>query len=532
MEPIDPIHYAAPQDDLWTTTNIGEGIPGVQTPLSWTLWRPVGVAVREVGFAVGALSRSERAVEDGVMEIFYGRAAFRIAPFARLGDRLPGTSGEDVVAGLLGRVPEGLALRPTVRRYPIVAWRFPMTFIRTPRRLRALQPEMDAWYARRLRQLPALDRDPTVALIVEARQRLIEMVTLQTITALSVVQPLHETLEKLVARTGVGDAGTLGGGGGAELAGLVGDLWRASRGHLSVAEVAGRHGFHGPLEGELSSRVWREDPTPLERIVAEYAARPDREDPVARLRERSRAAEAMSERLLAALPAWQRPATRTLLRMAAGNIPLRGVAKVFLLQAFDVGRAAARRLGELLTAEDVLDAPDDVFFLTFDELTGALPADARELIEWRRARREEYLGLAIPSDWRGRPVPEAGVDIEEARVVEGVGVSAGVYEGRARVVLSPEFDEVEPDEVLIAPTTDPSWASIMFISGALVVDIGGALSHAAVVARELGIPCVVNTRTGTRQIRTGDRVRVDGNAGTVEVLARATPTTASTRRAP
>jgi len=77
---------------------------------------------------------------------------------------------------------------------------------------------------------------------------------------------------------------------------------------------------------------------------------------------------------------------------------------------------------------------------------------------------------------------------------------------------------VEPGEILVTTTTDPSWASIMFISSALVVDIGGALSHAAVVARELGIPCVVNTRNGTRSLHTGDRVRVDGNAGTVEVM--------------
>jgi pyruvate,water dikinase len=80
---------------------------------------------------------------------------------------------------------------------------------------------------------------------------------------------------------------------------------------------------------------------------------------------------------------------------------------------------------------------------------------------------------------------------------------------------------VEPDEILVAPTTDPSWSSVMFISAALVVDIGGALSHAAVVARELGIPCVVATGNGTRVLATGDRVRVDGTAGTVEILRRA-----------
>jgi pyruvate,water dikinase len=88
------------------------------------------------------------------------------------------------------------------------------------------------------------------------------------------------------------------------------------------------------------------------------------------------------------------------------------------------------------------------------------------------------------------------------------------------VVTDPSFTDVEPDEILVAPTTDPSWSSIMFISSALVVDIGGALSHAAVVAREFGIPCVVGTYDGTRVLRTGDRVRVDGTAGTVEIIER------------
>ena len=107
-------------------------------------------------------------------------------------------------------------------------------------------------------------------------------------------------------------------------------------------------------------------------------------------------------------------------------------------------------------------------------------------------------------------------------VVDGIGVSKGVVEGVARVVLQPDFAEVQEGEILVAPFTDPGWASIMFISSALVVDIGGALSHAAVVARELGIPCVVNTGDGTHTVQTGDRIRVDGKTGRVEVLQRAT----------
>jgi pyruvate, water dikinase len=89
------------------------------------------------------------------------------------------------------------------------------------------------------------------------------------------------------------------------------------------------------------------------------------------------------------------------------------------------------------------------------------------------------------------------------------------------VVHDPTEVDVEPGEIIVAPTTDPSWAAVLFLATALVVDIGGPLSHAAVVSRECGIPCVIGTDNGTAVLRTGDFVRVDGNKGTVEILKRA-----------
>jgi pyruvate,water dikinase len=97
-------------------------------------------------------------------------------------------------------------------------------------------------------------------------------------------------------------------------------------------------------------------------------------------------------------------------------------------------------------------------------------------------------------------------------------------------VTDPDCDDVQPGEILVAPVTDPAWAAIMFISAGLVVDIGGQLSHAAVVARELGIPCVMGIPDATKRLRTGDVCRIDGHAGTVEILRRATPVGASEPR--
>ena len=142
----------------------------------------------------------------------------------------------------------------------------------------------------------------------------------------------------------------------------------------------------------------------------------------------------------------------------------------------------------------------------------------------RRARREEYQTLELPGNWQGSPAVKQRLPDDQhvgEEVITGIGASSGTVEGIVRVVLDPTFAEVEPDEILVTTTTDPSWASIMFMSSALIVDIGGMLSHAAVVARELGIPCVVNTRNGTHNLRTGDRVCVNGNSGTVTVIQRA-----------
>jgi pyruvate,water dikinase len=125
--------------------------------------------------------------------------------------------------------------------------------------------------------------------------------------------------------------------------------------------------------------------------------------------------------------------------------------------------------------------------------------------------------------WTGNPEPRldaAAAEDGAAVTLNGVGASPGVVVGRVRVVADPSTVEFDPGDILVAHTTDPSWAALMFLASALVVDIGGLLSHAAVVARELGIPCVMNTEIGTRVLVSTDRCRVDGSAGTVELISR------------
>ncbi|MGH8992081.1 MAG: PEP-utilizing enzyme [Acidimicrobiia bacterium] len=514
-EAWDLLHQPDTADAHWSTDNVGEAAPGVLTPLSWSLWGTTGDrAPREVAFRLGVFSRRDRRAFPAIVRPFYGRIALRVEFVGTVGDRMPGVTGEEAVQSLCGRAPETMSFRPTTLRYPVIAGRLLRVMFATPQAIRTVAAETDRWWRRRIQRLPDLTLEQAKAVLSDASHRFDQTLTLHSLGLLAIMQPLLVAVTDLVERAGIGDVGALSGSGGAEMA-IIDDIWKASRGELGVADVVANHGFHGPREGEISSRVWREDPAPLERMIRRYAGCDDEDSPLRRALLARQQLPELQRAVVAALPVARRPAARVVLERAARLLPLRGVGKRAFLQSLDVARGATRRLSELL---DV-----DAFYLTADELAGPLPADAGTLVARRRQRRREYEALAIPNMWRGTPEPTTAPPRHNgARSIGGVGVSAGITEGLVRVVTDPGFSDVEPGEILVTPTTDPSWASVMFLSSALVVDIGGPLSHAAVVARELGIPCVVNTRHGSRVLRTGDRVRVDGTEGTVEVLCHAT----------
>jgi len=204
---------------------------------------------------------------------------------------------------------------------------------------------------------------------------------------------------------------------------------------------------------------------------------------------------------------------------------LREQGKAGYLITFDVARAAARRLGALLVEAGVLGEAGDVFFLTAAELRGVDPTHSAAAVPARRAAYLERQGQRLPDAWCGVPEPipvvspgTGGPAAPPGTVLDGVGAGGGVVEGRARVIGDPEKAELDEGDLMVCEATDPSWLSLFVVVAGVVTDLGGMLSHGAIVARELGIPCVVGTRTGSRTIRDGQRIRVDGAHGTVELL--------------
>jgi pyruvate,water dikinase len=385
---------------------------------------------------------------------------------------------------------------------------------------RQTEREMASYWAPSVARAANAGEDEARALLAEAFERFITTAYRQCVVVFGAVQPAYDLLERISRAAGVDSKPLMVGLGKHEESEVVGDIWRCSRGQLELSEIIAHHGYHGPSEGEMSSVCWREDPTIVERLVERYRGLDDGADPVRAEAERARARRHHEAELLALTPRHRRPAIQLALRFAAHNIPLRGAIKVALVQSSDAARAAARRLGQLLATRGALGDPEDIFYLTIDELRSSVPDDAMTRVRARRAYRERYLALELPNEWRGVAEPVAPQVDPNTEVIEGIAASPGIVQGRARVVTDPTDASVQSGEILVARDTDQGWASLMFISKGLIADIGGVMSHTAVVARELSIPCVVGTRHATKVLRTGDLIRLDGGTGQVMILER------------
>ncbi|HET9851010.1 MAG TPA: PEP-utilizing enzyme [Candidatus Limnocylindrales bacterium] len=192
-------------------------------------------------------------------------------------------------------------------------------------------------------------------------------------------------------------------------------------------------------------------------------------------------------------------------------------------------RALSLRVGARLVRDGVLSGPDDVFFLYREEIAAAL-RDGRsraDLVGERRAEHARNEARTAPH-WVGKipEEPPAGdlfdgprVTHEEGNSMKGTAASAGVVRGTAKVTLSQDdFGRIEPGDIIVCPSSNPSWVPIFTIAGGLITNTGGVLSHAAVVAREFELPAVVGVTDATTRIADGRLVEIDGSAGTVTLL--------------
>ncbi len=292
-------------------------------------------------------------------------------------------------------------------------------------------------------------------------------------------------------------------------------------------------GSRGPNEWESRSPSWETKPALALVAIDRMRQAPDSADPARQFEIRSQQRATTSAELLSMVVA--DPATHGQLAAAIGCsaawLPGRERTKTNNIRVIHEMRMAMREIGRRMVELGAFDEIEDFGFVRQAEVPTLLD-EPRSLTEAIRSRRAEYRHLQEveppfvfvghaegPTTWPRRDA--VSVDrVSEGDVIVGFPGCPGIAEGVARVILdSNDPSALEPGDVLIAPITDPSWTPLFVPAAAVVVDVGAALSHAIIVSRELGIPCVVSAVGATRNIPDGSRVRVDGNTGLVTILS-------------
>jgi pyruvate,water dikinase len=212
------------------------------------------------------------------------------------------------------------------------------------------------------------------------------------------------------------------------------------------------------------------------------------------------------------------------LRRARALVGLREMPKFLVITAFGRAHAALLEIGAELAKSGALVDEQDVFFLDFTEIScAATGTNVRERIAARRVEyqtelRRRHIPRVLLSDGTElEAVSVAGGQAAEPGTLTGTPASAGVVTGKAHVVLDPAQARLMPGEILVAPSTDPGWTPLFLTAGGLVMEMGGANSHGAVVAREYGIPAVVGVAGATEMITSGMELTVDGASGIVRL---------------
>jgi pyruvate,water dikinase len=528
---------------VYTRANAGEVLPDPASPLAWTLvWEPgVVEGWADANVSAGTVVRTEfTSVPPEVVGLFGGYLYINGSLARLFGVRGPGLTAEMIDFVYFGEHPD-------VPKYVHEDWHDDP----------AATEKLGAWMGEVLTaaDLPGHRDDQaranqtragrgdlgalTDAELVERARSLIPFVRhlfwrhLDTTAGTSVgpgalgaiAEAMGDPSIVLTLITGIGDVDSA-------LPSLA--MWELSRLPADSAEFRqgleafiAEYGSRGPNEWDIRSEVWETKPALALALIEAMRPAPDSESPAARNAKNVAKREALEAQIRAAL-ADQPEALGTFelaLRSAHLYMAGRERAKTNIIKVIHEMRMAMR---ELAVRHDY--TMSEVCMLLADELDAfvAAPDEFRARLT---AREEQYLelfqldppfivnGSVKPlSQWARRGGPEASKAVV-GDVLSGVPGSPGVATGRARVILDPADPlALEPGDVLIAPITDPAWTPLFVPAAAVVVNVGAQVSHAVIVSRELGIPCVVSVLDATQRIPDGALVTVDGTTGTVTLV--------------
>jgi pyruvate,water dikinase len=542
---------------VWSNLNVGEALPGVATPLTWSVLSGFSDLGFRRAFAALGCTVPRRA---NLVGNFRGRIYLNLTELAQIAAQVPGLRPHNILplggGAELERLERGAKEASPIAflsRLPLTAARFAHENLGLRGRIERFEPGFRAECVRlrgldlRILSSPALDETlsdveqmlnetggllltayggllaalvPLSATLRAARGEGAAKLQRDLLTSLEDVESAHPARELLhiaelvkadpeVREVIVGSSREL-------------QVEALPRGPVREAIVAfqGRFGHRGIREAELSEPRWREDPTLIfDAIRLHVRALPDG---VPSAMHRGKAVRAEGERALRELGLPSRAAVLALLRVVRNAMRQRERLRDHVVQVLDLLRLLSCDASRRMAIREPDVGPDAAFFLTLPELHAFLRGElrtVRPLVQMRRAGYERDRTLPDPPDTFVDYPPPAVALSSSRDVLEGLPASSGQVQGKARVLTSTrEIGGLEPGEILIVPAADVGWSPLFLAAGGLATDLGGPLSHACVVAREYGIPAVVNLREATRTVKTGDRVLLDGDAGRLQVL--------------
>jgi pyruvate,water dikinase len=562
---------------VWSNLNVGEVVPDVMTPASWSiiclfLNRITGSMFRLMGADIGRNLVVGRLAGRAYFNANTGLAAAK--PFLHLLNRIPNFAR--ALGGGQSELQQQRLLEIPDEDLPDLGFHWARYLLSWPRVLASLiahSPHRgDAWTLRLKAQqdslagvnLKSLSTPELVRFIEELVQKGFESWDLLYLLTQAAALPIFQK----ACRDWLGDPDlTLGyrlfsglGGIPETEAGFA--IWRlavqahddpqteaalhSEEGWASVREKLDRtehgrqllagwetfmseHGHHCRGELELFNPRWSERPDYILGLVRGYLRALHQANPLANHRRLGREREQLTARCHERL---KNPFKRWIFSRALHRAQKLAINreewKNQAVRHLTVMRRVLLALGARLEGNGVMASADDIFFLELTEITavatGLAQFDARALVARRRAEYEHNLKLTPPRvvvgrfDSRAQLSPAASTN---ATVLHGISVFPGVITGPARVILrADDHEHVLPGEILVAPFTDPAWSPYFLTAAGIAIDLGGVLSHGSILAREFGLPAVTDLGSATRTIRTGDLVAVDGNCGRVTVLDR------------
>jgi pyruvate,water dikinase len=284
---------------------------------------------------------------------------------------------------------------------------------------------------------------------------------------------------------------------------------------------------HREIRMDVLYPTWGEDPAPVYGFVRSYLDADEAQSPH---HQQARLVQQREEETQAVMARVEQdflgrtlvsPILRWVLKHTQANTRERDTVHFELTRLFPPFRRLLLEMGRRWTERGLVSQADDIFYLTLDEMgeTADSPCSRRELAQARREEYETNKTRPWPDIIRdGREIyAEAAVPAEAVDGgLSGVAGSPGVVTGVARVIRGPdEFCKLQKNDILVAPLTNPVWTPLFAVAGAVVTEVGGILSHGAIVAREYGIPAVMSIPGATKRVQEGQRITVDGNRGIV-----------------